>query len=354
MKWIIAFIALCFFVVPAIGATLDGTEPEHSFDSDQVLVVFDDLLDRLNEIAGTHAQLDDDRLTRLTDIFFQENFKRQNELPFTLELMYYAAIDIPADEPGLSGCYGCAPIYIVDSIVTLFYFASSIEHANSMNFAANLHYLKFLVAELQSYGIGAHCYIDAGYIAALENALEGWEDMQDSPYDNAQALAVFEALVDDLSVLARIDDISSDSLSTRLGKVFSVRGDGGQSTTFIVGLYADALHNSKNTKCPECSSLFVLDSIATLFYLAGITQNYDQELASSHLDFIYNLHYLTYLVSEMKKSGGVDYEYIGALQTATDGWGKVYGVQPFVRNYIPERHMGSSDKPELLKYLQTH
>ena len=353
MKWIFAFIALCFFFVPAIGAPLGDAQPEHSFDSDRVLAVFDDLLNRLSEISGSNAKLDDARLTRLTDIFFEEDITRQSDIPFIIELIYYAANDVSADDPGLSECYGCAPIYVLDSIVTLFYFSSNIMNDNSSNFAANLDYLEFLVMEMESYGIGSHCSIDAGYIAALQNALDGWEKMRDSPYKNAKALVVFEELLDELIVLAGTDDISGD-LSTRLGEVFSARGDGRRSTTFIANLHENALKNSADTECYECSSVFLLDSIVTLFYLAGITQNYDHELAASHLDFIYNLHYLTYLISEMNTYGGVDSEYIDALQAAADGWGKVYGVQPFVKDYIPEKHMGSSDKPELLRYLQTH
>jgi hypothetical protein len=331
MKWIFAFIAFCFVVVPVMGATDEANA--------QALVIFDVLLTDLNVMSESDARTGD-LITRVANVFFEgSNHRRGNKPLFLTELMDIA-FNVPANLPGVDECYGCAPLYVIDSVTTLFYLSSVIKNADSMNFVLNLDYLEYLIIQMESYGLGSYGSIDSGYIDALKAAADGWEEVRRSPENNAHQVAVFENLLTDLSVLSG-NDAKSGDLYTRLVEVFFSENTywrGGNS--FLAYLMHNTLKNGAASsagvdECYECSSMYLIDSVTTLFYLAGTKTNTDQ----AEEEFTSNLAYLIYLTSEMEEYGGVESGYIDALKTAIDGWEEVYGAQTPTETYVSDEHL---------------
>ena len=350
MKWIFAIIVFCFFVVPAMGATLEegitsefDAQSELSPESAQALVVFDDLLDKLNVMAGNDAT-SGDPIIRLMDVFLEGGTSRQSETPFLADLMNSAINNVAADSAGIDECYGCASVYLFDSVATLLYLSSNIMSDDSVNlvenfdFVENLDYLKYLILEMESYGIGSYDSADSGYIDALHAAIDGWEEAHSSSENNAQAVAIFDDLLTTLNMMAE-SDVTSGDLFTKLTDVFLGESANGQSKTpFLTDLMSTAINNAAADsggvgECYECASVYLFDSIATLFSIASYIINDDQ------VGFGENVSYLKNLVLEMQSYGGVDSGYIDAVQAAIDGWEEVYGTYTPTGVYISEEHL---------------
>jgi hypothetical protein len=349
MKWLFAFFLFCFFVVPAMGATIEkgtvsesGNLLELSSNSARALVVFDALLDELSLLAGVEPQ-SGDQVTKLADVFLKHRGNEESATTFLTDLN--AEMNIAAaGSGGMDDCYDCVSLYFLDSVVTLFYLASNImqndleKHNDSVSFVGNLDYLKYLVIELDSYGIGSHGSIDSEYIDALKTAIDGWEKVRDSDEGFDQEIVVFDALLDELNAMAGSKTKSGD-LFIKLTDVFlgDSSNEKGKSTylTELMDLAVEnALADSASGKeCYECASIYLLDSVDTLFYIAGELMNDDEVVV------VENIAYLKYLLLEMEYYGGVDADYIDAVQVAIDGWEKIYGTQKPSEVYIADEYL---------------
>ncbi|MCL2460615.1 MAG: hypothetical protein FWF19_04620 [Euryarchaeota archaeon] len=327
-----------------MGATLEDriisesySPSELSPENAQALVVFDTLLNKLDGMAGSDTTAGVP-IIRVANVFLDEGANGQNEAPFLTELTNTVINSVPADSAGIDECYGCASVYLIDSVATLFYISSNLMHDDSVSFAENLDYLKYLTIEMESYDIGSYGSVDSGYIDALQTAIDGMEEVRNSPDSNAQAIAVFEILIDKLNVLAG-SDANSGNLFTRLTNVFFGESVNGQSKSIFLANLIHAAVKSVTAapvvvdECYECSSIYLIDSVATLFDIAGSIMNDDQE------NFVEQLAYLKYLISEMEHYGGVDFGYIDALQAAIGGWEEVYGPQTLTGVYISDARL---------------
>jgi len=168
MKWILVFIALCFFVVPTIGDTVgDVSEtdvlPALSPENTQALAVFNVLLEELDAVAGRNSlrNAEEDLTSRLMDLFLEEGSKTT----FIRELM--------TAEAAFEEDY--TPAYIIDSVTVLFYMAGNIDNDNSEFFARNIVYLKELIPEFEN-----NSSVSPEYIDALKAAIEAWEKIYES------------------------------------------------------------------------------------------------------------------------------------------------------------------------------
>ncbi|MDR2854842.1 MAG: hypothetical protein LBV40_01610 [Methanomicrobiales archaeon] len=326
--------------------TKSDTHSGLSSENIQALAVFDALLEKLSEMAGDDAKLGTP-VIRLADVLFlEESVNGKGKTPFLTALMKTVINNVPATTGGIDECYECASHYLADSVVTLFYISSNLMHDDIENFGENFDYLKYLTLEMKSYGIGNYGSENtAGYMAALQAAIDGWEEISYSPENNTQELVVFETLLNELAVVAGSDANSGD-LFTRLTYVFFEESANEKDTSiFFAELMNDAINNAADSvggdECYECAAIYLFDSVATLFSIEGNIMNDDQ------VGFVEDLAYLKYLMEEIEYYGGVDLEYIDAVQTAIGGWEEVYGTQAPSEVYVSEVYI-----QEVLKAYQ--